>query len=57
MFFCDKTASIAKLLALVDDLKRFLSFGILKIEAIVKIFFSISKVFCCLMPNFKYYSS
>jgi len=51
MFFCDKTASVAKLLVLVDNLKRSLSFGILRTGAIVKVFFSASKAFYCSLPQ------
>jgi len=47
MSFCDKIASIAKLLALVDNLKRSLLFGILRTGTVVKVFFSISKAFYC----------
>jgi len=45
MSFCDKTVPVAKLLALVDNLKRSLLFGILKTGAIVKAFFSTLKAF------------
>jgi len=34
----------------VDNLKKSLSFGILRIGAMVKAFFSGSKAFCCSMP-------
>ena len=44
--FCNKTALIAKLLALVNNLKRSLLFGILRTGVIVKVFFSISKASC-----------
>ena len=47
IFFYDKTAPVAKSLALVDNLKRSSLFGILRTKAIVKTFFSASKVFCC----------
>jgi len=50
MSFCDKTAPVTKSLASVDNLKRSLSFGILRTGAVVKAFFSISKAFCCSMP-------
>jgi len=40
--FCDKTIPIAKSLALIDNLKRSLSFGILRIRAVIKAFFSTS---------------
>ena len=49
MFFCDKIAPVAKLLAPVDNLKRSLSFGIFRTKAIVKAFFSTSKAFYCSM--------
>jgi len=53
MSFCNKTAPVAKLLALVDKLKGFLSFGILRIEAMIKAFFSTSKAFCCSILQFQ----
>jgi len=53
MSFCDKITSIAKSLALVDNLKRSLSFGILRTRAMIKAFFSTSKAFCCSMPQFQ----
>ena len=53
MSFCNKIAPVVKLLALVNNLKRSLSFGILRTEAIVKAFFSTSKAFCCSMPQFQ----
>jgi len=53
MSFCDKTAPVAKSLALVDNLKGSLSFGILRTGAMVKAFFSASKAFCCSMPQFQ----
>ena len=53
MSFYDKTAPIAKSLASVDNLKGSLSFGILRTGAMVKAFFSISKAFCCSMPQFQ----
>jgi len=49
MSFCDKTAPVAKSLALVDNLKGSSLFGILRTEAMVKAFFSASKAFCCSM--------
>jgi len=51
MSFCDKTAPVAKSLASIDNLKGSLSFGILRTGAVVKAFFSISKVFCCSLPQ------
>ena len=51
--FCNKTAPVAKSLALVDNLKRSSSFGILRTRAIVKAFFSASKAFCCSTPQFQ----
>ena len=51
MSFCDKTAPVAKLLTSVDNLKGSSSFGILRTEAIVKAFFSISKALCCSLPQ------
>ena len=51
--FCDKTIPIAKSLASVDNLKESLSFGILRIGAMVKAFFSTSKAFCYSMPQFQ----
>jgi len=53
MSFCDKTTSVAKLLASVDNLKRSLLFGILRIGAMVKAFFSTSKAFCCSTSQFQ----
>jgi len=53
MSFCDKTAPIAKSLALVDNLKGSLSFGILRTKAMVKVFFSTSKAFCYSIPQFQ----
>jgi len=53
MFFCDKTASVAKLLALVDNLKGSSSFGILRTKAVVKAFFSTLKAFCYSTPQFQ----
>jgi len=52
MFFCEKTAPVAKLLASVDNLKGFSLFGILRIRAMVKAFFSASKAFCCSTSQF-----
>ena len=51
MFFYNKIVSVVKLLALVDNSKRFLSFGILRTRAMIKAFFSASKVFCCSIPQ------
>ena len=45
MSFCNKIASVAKLLASVDNLKGSSSFGILRTGAMVKVFFSTSKAF------------
>jgi len=49
--FCDKTASVAKLLASVDNLKESSSFGIFRTGAVVKALFSALKVSCCSMPQ------
>ena len=56
MSFWDKTAPVVKSLVLVDNLKRSLSFGILRTGAMVKAFFSISKAFCCSIPKVQVYS-
>jgi len=53
MFFYDKTVPIAKSLVSVDNLKRSSSFGILRIRAVIKAFFSASKGFCCSTPQFQ----
>ena len=53
MSFCDKTAPVAKLLASVNNLKGSSSFGILRIGAMVKAFFSASKAFCYSTPQFQ----
>jgi len=51
--FCDKIAPVEKSLALVDNLKGSSLFGILRIGAVVKAFFSASKAFYCSMPQFQ----
>jgi len=51
MSFCDKTAPVAKSLALVDNLKGSSSFGILRTGAVVKAFFSASKALYCFLPQ------
>jgi len=51
--FCDKTTPVAKSLVSVDNLKGSLSFGILRIGAVVKAFFSTSKAFYCSIPQFQ----
>jgi len=51
MSFCDKTAPVAKSLASVDNLKGSSLFGIFRTGAIVKAFFSVSKAFCCSLPQ------